>query len=561
MTDPLSTVERGHAALRTFLGRDEALQAEFRESAAEFFGTRTEWSADAAPLAERRHLEWFLLERESAHLGGVPIQVLSARADAGERGLGASEAAAWVGSFCGVFEVTGVRPGEGLWVRDLAGSGEYPLGEPEASQVLEPGDLLAGRIFPAGDSVFGASPAAVFFRDARLLEALRADIDKARERTRGVLRIAQREIEALFHRPRNTAEPEEALSQLRALLARGGMAAEEIELVLEELADSPFDPEALTPGAGDILGEILDQLAFETDLDLDEARRALLAAWQALAERGPGSGSSLRPAAAPLPRAGGEPTELARRGKAAEALAEFDRARASGRSLEQSFEALEKALELDSESDADENTPAPDFPGAIAALVEEFLWELESTEGARAARDCALLRSLGRYAEPIGVSENLGARQLAEFSARWLIDQDELEGADEARALVSALERFRRWSEESHALALGAGTQELLRQLDRELPRIVEANRRRTRRADVAEGEVFVLLSLADGMAEVRGPDAEARVAIDALLAEWLRPGDRLRGRLNQGRLAVYACYPELRLPSVPADDSATEEA
>lgn len=560
MHDPHSSVERAHAALRTWIRQDETLEAEFRASADEFFGARARKDSGEAQLDERRHLEWFVLERESAHLGGLPIQVLAARPEAAERGLGASEAATWVGSFCGVFEVSLVRPGEGLWVRDLAGSGEYPLEEPEAARVLEAGDLLAGRIFPVGDTLFSASPAAIFFRDARLLEALRADIERARERARGVLRISQHEVESIFHRAQLARTQDEALDELRALLARGGMAAEEVELVLEELASSPFDPEALTPGAGDVLGVILDQLAFETDVDLDQARRALLEAWQALAERGPGQGPSLEPAsAAPATPAPGRSSAApgaprvpsnASRARVADALAEFDRARASGRSLDQSFELLERALELDVEGEADEGSPAPDFPGAIAALVEEFLWELETREGVQAARDCALLRSLGRYAEPIGVSENLGARELAEFAARWLIDQDELTGADEARALVAALERFRRWSEESQALTLGPGSVELLQQLGRELPRIVEVNQRRTRRADTAEGELFVLQSIEGTSARVRGEDGEVLVALDPMLAEWLRPGDRLRGRVNKGRLALYACYPELRLPA-----------
>jgi hypothetical protein len=34
---------------------------------------------------------------------------------------------------------------------------------------------------------------------------------------------------------------------------------------------------------------------------------------------------------------------------------------------------------------------------------------------------------------------------------------------------------------------------------------------------------------------------------IDMVLAEWLRPGDLLRGRIDdEGRLAVYAVHPDL---------------
>ena len=173
MEDPSTSVERGFSALQSWVREDPHLETEFRSSASEFFGAPRPASGADARLAERRHLEWFALERESARLGGVPIQVLSGHDEAAARGLGAAESAAWIGSLASVFEVTGVRPGEGVWLRDLAGSGEYPLVEPEVSQLLAAGDMIAGRIFPVGDTVFRSSPAAVFFRDAGLLRLLR----------------------------------------------------------------------------------------------------------------------------------------------------------------------------------------------------------------------------------------------------------------------------------------------------------------------------------------------------------------------------------------------------
>jgi len=548
MEDTSTSIERAYTALQVWLREDLELQAEFRASANEFFGTgRPPAGADEA-LAARRHMEWFSLERESAHLGGVPIQVLSARVEAAARGLGAAEAAAWIGSFPSVFEVTGVRPGEGVWLRDLAGSGEYPLDEPEASQVLAPGDMIAGRIFPVGDTVFRASPAAAFYRDANLLEALRADLDRERARRRGVLRLAQREIEQLFHRPRvvDTADP---VGDLRALLLRGGVRAEEIDDLLLELGEEPYDALNPTPGAGDLLGEVLDRLAFETDLELDTARAALIAAWITLATKGPGTGPSLAPKAPPSASrpAPIEPVEPGR-DRVAEALAKFDSDRAAGRSIDQSFDELERALELEREPDPDELAPAPDFPGAVAALVEEFLWDLARVEGESAANACEILRTLGRYAEPIGVPDNLGLRALADYAARWLIDEDLLRSAEEAHTLVRALQRFARWAEETGALTLEIGASELFERLGRELPRVIEANQHRTRRAQTGEGDVFELVANSNEMLRLRHEGKELELSAEPQLAKLLRAGDLLRGRASEGRLALYACYPCLVL-------------
>jgi hypothetical protein len=72
----------------------------------------------------------------------------------------------------------------------------------------------------------------------------------------------------------------------------------------------------------------------------------------------------------------------------------------------------------------------------------------------------------------------------------------------------------------------------------------VEANQRRTRRADLGEGELFALVGNERDTLRLRGESGEIELRADPLLAQWLRPGDLLRGRASEGRLALYACYP-----------------
>src|SRR5262245_50396327 len=148
------SIERGFEALLGLLEADPRVAREFEQSRAEFFEDAT---AARGPGAERRHLEWFLLERPSETLGSVPVQAWQlgldeVRASAGEL------KASFLQSLAGAFEVTSIVSGEGLWVRDLFTQGEHPVAEAGALGTIEAGDLLVGRLFPAGGGTFLLSP-------------------------------------------------------------------------------------------------------------------------------------------------------------------------------------------------------------------------------------------------------------------------------------------------------------------------------------------------------------------------------------------------------------------
>jgi hypothetical protein len=185
------TIERAIDRLVDEVRANPALAAEFEESRREFFAV----PEGDAPEAQRRHREWFLLERPSLVLAGVPAAILEARwaEDNGEL------SSALLQSLPGVFAVTTLVPGEGLWVHDLATQGEHPVVESDASTELQPEDVLVGRMYPVGGGLFRLSPAMAWFRSPMLVRALRADFERQRSARRGVLRIAQLELERLFH--------------------------------------------------------------------------------------------------------------------------------------------------------------------------------------------------------------------------------------------------------------------------------------------------------------------------------------------------------------------------
>ncbi|MBL8863399.1 MAG: hypothetical protein JNK02_15515 [Planctomycetes bacterium] len=527
--DPIDSFFRRAAAR---LGAHPEWARELQASEREFFpGGRPAGADDGA---RRRHLEWFLLERVDARGPELALERAAQTVLADDPALGAPWFESLRESHVGVFEVTGAEPGEGLWLRDLGGRGEFPVADATASRILAQGDVIAGRIFALPGGAHRLSPAAACHRDARLAAALRADFEAAREQRRGVLRVGQREIEDMFF---GGAAPLDAPAEARRLLIESGVDAQRVDAWLEDLAAAPFDEERLVHGAQDVLSEILDELAFESAVDLESTRRALLAAWAELARRGPGTGPSLTPA----PRPGGESAPEA---DVARAVARFEERRRAGEPLGAILADLERDLALGDE--AEEGEPIPDFPGVVGAMVEEFLWETGAREGPIAAARHANLRDLGRSAEHVGVFENLRGRDLLVYAGWWLLETGTVAGADDARARVASLAAFCRWAESEHEVALHTEFHATLVRLGTSLPRVAEANQRRTRAARRDEGELYEIVDLAGEEARLRarsGVESAARIGAD--LVPWLAAGDRLRGRLGaDGRLAVYCCYP-----------------
>jgi hypothetical protein len=525
-------LEDAVAGLHALARADEAVARELDASVADYFPDPASRPAvltePARALATRRHLEWFLFERPSEVLGGVPAEALtSAHPEAAEY------AEVLLGSLAGVFEVTGVEPERGLWLRDVFGLGEYPVDEPEAAGTVLPGDVAVGRVFPVGDAVFRLSPAAMVFRNAALLEALKRDVERLRAGRRGSLRIASPELERMFHDPsgpfggpRAAVDPAQAERDLRAALRAGGAEDAFTDQLFAELRA------AAREGRDHAITEALNRLAFDTEVDLETARARLLELWTALS-------SSPRPGAVTDdPDAGASPDAVA------DALARYDAGRSAGRDLEALFRSLETDLGIEPVAEADEEV-APDFPGVVAAVVQEFLWETGHEHGEEVARRYRPLAHLGDFASGIGVFENLSPRDVLEFAGRWTLDRGVLADASEAHALLAALSAFCRWCEEEHDLALWTELEATLRGLESSLPRLVEL-RRRTAPAKLADGAVYTFERARDGQALFVDLDGEPHeVELDHVVGGLLRNGDVVHAEITAGGEArVGACYP-----------------
>ena len=537
MGNASDSLERGLGLFGELLAEDPRLEREFAESRSHF-ATKHPPGSEEQRLAARRHLEWFVLERPSETLGGVPVEALQdtwlERADAGQRALGP----AFLESLAGAFEVTQAVPEEGVWVRDLFSLGEFPVDEPEAATELQQGDVVVGRLFPIGEGVFRFSPAAACFRDARLLEAVREDLDRMRQARRGVLRVQQIELEQLFfqsgdERP-SVPSPAEVREHARALLEAGGLDRARTDGVLHAIE------RASERGDGSVVTEILNELAFETELELEGARSVLVELWTSLAQSAPDAqGAEVQDARA--------------------ALAAFDRGRAAGQDLEQLFRALESdlgvatAAELEDEAEGS----AAELP-VIAGLVEEFLWDVGREEGPAAAERWSGLRRLGGYARAISVFEDLGPRELLDFAGRWLLDEGDLRDPAQASDVLDALAEFCRWSEANHEHALWRDFGADLDRLRASVPRLL-ALRLLLPDASSASGAPLLRIGRLDPDAVwLEQPDGEAtRHTLPQHILEHLREGDFVRLSDASGRARLTSVYPreiEGLLPTEPTE-------
>ncbi|MSR63216.1 MAG: hypothetical protein EXS08_12305 [Planctomycetes bacterium] len=515
-------IERGLERGLELLRRNRQVGEEFAGSRSEFFigpvGVRTSG-------AERRHLEWFLLERPSAALGGVPAHIWRAELADGTPDLGA----AFLQSLPGAFEVTSLIPGEGLWVRDLFTQGEHPVAENQASAALQVGDLLVGRLYPAGGGTFLLSPAVSLFRRSELLSAVRADLEQMRAARRGVLRIQQLELERLFHSPQQLAAHGTHLEServgTRAALVELGLDATQAAQVLDRVHQAALARD------GTAFTEILNQLAFDTGIDLTAARLVLTNLWHTEKARVPAVPESAENADTHAQRT---------------ALGAFDRGRAEGKDLELLFRELERSLGVADEGEEEgvpgEDAGAPDFPGVVSAMVEEFLWDSAREDGEQRALELRSLRLLGNYASEIGVFEELGSQRLLDFSARWLLDESGLREAQELTCVLDALAHFCKWCEERHEVALWTQFGETLIAVQRSLPRHARL------RARLSKGQgkgVHRIVSLKNDAVRLKAKNGhETSLVVSSADLADLRDGDLVRLAGSKGDPVLGATYP-----------------
>lgn len=527
-------VEVTLARMAAHVDADPRLHAELLRAHREFFGDEVGGAA-----AEQRFREWFLLERDSEVLGAVPVEVPPFARDG--RDLGASCA--------GVF-VVAIGDDEDVEARDLQDDEVYELSVPKGS--LRLGDMVVGRLFPTGGGAWAPSAAAAVFRPGgQLAEAFRRDV----ERIGLDRRLRQIELEhLLLRRPDHTPSPnaapvddaplEHLEADLDALLRASGSAGSATSL-------SASLAEAERPGQ--VLGPVLEQLAFDTDIDLDAVRELLLRIWNAHhAGRLPGP----PPPGAPADETLGE--RLVRT---------LDQGLREKRDVEELFAQLERMAGIDGDEDddepADDAAPArphrggdgdddeevePDddddqgagaaasLDGDLEPLIEEYLWETGRTDAPEAAtlRQWVLLQ--GNAAVPHTDLEQVTATDLLRLLLHCYLRAEPQLRAAAVRAAFAELERFYAWVAETQELSLGATLQQCRAPFVAQVDRLAAASLLLSTAASSDARPAFLEVEdLGAGGCGVRDDDGDHHwlAAPDAAVAQ-LRTGDLVLGALTR---------------------------
>jgi hypothetical protein len=263
------------ARLAEQLASQPRLQAELQRARREFFGPNLQGAGDDA--AEHRFAEWFVIERESEVLGAIPITIPPFLQDAEEL----------EGSLAGLFLVESV--GDTVAITDVQDSTVLELSEQGTLQV---GDLLVGRLYSVSGERWAPSAATPALRPGRTLAHAFARDLKDLNIDRRLLQIELEHLLLQKHKSASTSivSPATGEEVLRDLVVAPDTPLEHLEADLEKLLLSSGDQHSATElsqalavaaGPGMVIGPLLDQLAFDTDIDLDQTRRVLLEIWNA----------------------------------------------------------------------------------------------------------------------------------------------------------------------------------------------------------------------------------------------------------------------------------------
>ncbi|MBI5850103.1 MAG: hypothetical protein HZB39_03560 [Planctomycetes bacterium] len=370
---PLADAAGVHRRLAALLARVEAndrLCAELDRARREFFGQDRSDPADgldptARAAAAQRFVEWFVIERQSDVLGGTVVDSFG-DPDDNDAPLAHSRAGLFL------VETGGADP----TVRDLDGGEALQL--VDASPTLRPGDVLAGRLFPLDDGAYAPSIATGLFAES---PGLAVAFQRDGRRLALGRRLSQAELERLVFQQwaaaagarqgaADDAPPLERIeADLQRLLETAGLddlhSATSLGAAMKAAIDRP----------GAVIGPILDELAFQTEADLDAARVLLLQLWNAHRRRATGERTT-RSAPFEPPQAPPQFQEQTGEHLGQRLARRIEEGLGNHEDIESLFADVERLLgePLDDESEP-ESAGEGIEDGDLAALLREFAWE------------------------------------------------------------------------------------------------------------------------------------------------------------------------------------------
>lgn len=511
------------ASLLDVIEAEPGLSSELERAKREFFGPAFAVIDPSAAIEEAkavRFSEWFLCERESDVMGAVPAAVAAQRY---------GNATAWdllQDSVVGVFLVQSTKK-TSAQVREVIDNEVY-----EVTNLPNPvsvGDVLIGRLFESPDagsgylpsaamSIVGSSPqfAVAYQRDIRNLGANRQLTQAEMEH------LLFREEGALGDGEAGEAPPpqEHVEAELDKLLASASgdltWSATAVSEALREAKDQ-----------GGFVQSLLDEFAFESDIDLDQARHllvTLLASIRAQGAEGPLSADeagtptepTVRTSPAPKPRS--KPFEPRKDEKLGETLARrIEEGLAGNEAIEDVFAEVEELFGEQIEEPGDDDVDGPEAfdDGDLVPLVQEFFWEVDPDPAVRAELE-RFVAIQSRAPIPRTSVDSIEQDDLLRFLLERWMGHRPSDRVAAVRGAYQTLEAFFEWARNTQELDRSEAMAQARERLVDHGERLETAARAlRTDRAaqqrpsmfivvDVAEGEGVATMRLADTADEVQ---------------------------------------------------------
>lgn len=508
-TDPVD-LERSLSALLQRLRSVPHLPAEMARARREFFGAdRPAYAEGEAAMASAllRFGEWYALERESDVMGEIPLEGFR------RRGTAEAEPTILYDSTAGVFLVERLEDGRAL-IRDLQDQQRLEL-------IIEPdtlgeGDLLAGRLYRNPGGAWLPSPVlGIRGGGAAIGKAFQRDLAKMNLQRR----LNQAELEHLLFRGwGGHTEPLERLeARLEELLAQGG---------------AVLDPTSITdalrnvPSPGPVIGPLMDGMAAETRVDLEQVRRVLVDIWNLLA--------SSRPRAESPPPA--DRTGLSTPGPLGRSLARrIEEGLARHEDIEELFAAVGEMLGEDLTEEEDAVADAPTDVGDLEPLVREFLWETGEDNGPAAVVLHRLVALQNEAPVPKIDLEYLDGQDLLRLLLLLYLESAPEDREDAVRSAHEVLTRFYRWAERTQEYELSeviARCNSLIGDVRRIANLSLLLSTRSDRRREPCLMRVHELRGDAVSV-QIHGYGDSVLVAVPEAAAADLRYGDLLLGSVH----------------------------
>jgi len=395
---------------------------------------------------------------------------------------------------------------------------------------LSKGDMLVGRLFVDDAGACVPSAAVASQSDAQgIAEAFRNDLaslDLGR-------RLSQLEIEHLLFRRLRAAEQasqadavpvQQHEAELRKLLVSGGKSAAFVDDFLEVLRSST------QPGPA--IGPALDEIAFDTDVDLDTARRLATEIWNAHHSGAAAESPPPPEAAASESSALSLGQQIARR---------IESGLEHHEDVEKLFEDVAEMFGEDifeGEDDDDDRLtelegtePSPAWRGDLEPLIQEFLWEEQCGDGPEAAILRLLQEQQNEAPVPKLDLEYLEASDLMRLLLRAYLESPPEQREQRVRQIFGVLERFYAWAERTQEYSLAGIVQECRDLFIDELDRLHRASLAMSTTAEPPAGEARPMLfrvSAVDGEGFELVPTSEGEPlqVPDKAAEEQLQAGD-----------------------------------